>query len=241
MNPPTSFKQAAELVLAVGERLLGIKRTEGYSDEDARGAALSNCRSAALSAAITLNILSMGEEGRISSDDFKKLIGMTTGDLQTAVDIWGKMTRLGFLVIYQFQIENMLRNIARELELPELGQGFYSVARAMADLLPVESARKLELLYLPAMIRNSLHANGIHHGYRGSSTSIVLDGLSFDFRHMGKVSCAGWGHLSTALSAASDIVAEILRTPAVQALDDPIMDQYTWEQATAPERSRPIA
>lgn len=233
MNHTISFKQSADLVLELGERLLEIKKTEGYSDEDARGAALSNCQYAALSAVMTLNILSMGEEGRISGDDFKKLIGMKTGDLQLAADIWEKVTRLGFLVVYQFQVENMLRNIIRELGLPELGQGFYQVARAITDLLP-ESGRKLELLYLPAMIRNSLHANGIHHGYRGSSTSIVLDGVSFDFTHMEKVSCAGWGHLSIALNAAADIVEEILQTPAVQALEDPILDQYTWEQATEP-------
>ena len=64
---------------------------------------------------------------------------------------------------------------------------------------------------------------------------MVVNGLSFEFSHLKKVSCAGWSHLCVALQAATDVLENILGLPEVRALPDPIMDQYVWEMATRPD------
>jgi hypothetical protein len=178
-----------------------------------------------------LNILVMGEEGRISGDDFKKLVGMTSGTAQDASEILEKMQRLGFLGIFQFQTENLLGNLLRESKGISKPKGFFNIARETVSNLP-DHKRKSDLLNVPALIRNSLHANGIHHGHNGQSSKITIDGYTFEFDHLQKVSCAGWGNIILACNESVSVVEEILSTPDIQALKDPIMDHYAWEEAT---------
>src|SRR5262249_19597426 len=155
--------------------------------------ALTNCRISCLTAAMVLNLLSAVEERRMSIEDFRQLVGMTTGPPQDASEILSKTQRLSFLVIFQFQVENLISNLLRELGGTQ-PKGFYTKAREIVARLP-DSARKLEILNTPALIRNSLHANGIHHGHGGQSFSITLDGYTFRFDHERKVSSGGWGHI----------------------------------------------
>ncbi len=230
---PKSYKESAERVLVLAERLLLIKRAGHYSDEDARGVALTNCRSVSLYAVMILNILTIGEERKISSDDFKRLVGLTRGQARDAGDILEKTTRLAFLVLFQFQIENLLRNLLHEVNGGDPLRQFYNLAREFTQTLS-DPTRKLEIMNTAALIRNSLHANGVHHGYRGSSTFLEISGCRFEFRHLQKVSCAGWGHIVVALDASTSVVEEILNLPQVRSLHEPVMDQYAWEEATRP-------
>jgi hypothetical protein len=234
---PKSYKESADMVLCLADLILAIKKTGGYSDEDARSVALTNCRLISLHAVMVLNVLTVGEQRRISGDDFRKLVGMTSGTAQDAADILEKTTRLGFVVLFQFQVENLLKNIYRAATGQEAPQGYYNVAHAFTQQLP-DPPRKMDLLYLPALIRNSLHANGIHHGYNGQSTTIEIDGSRFEFKHKQKVSCAGWGHLAVAFNATLGVVEEILALPEVKALADPVMDRYAWEEATKPVKEK---
>lgn len=228
---PTSYSDVAERMRALADRLLAINQAGGYSGKDARGVALSNCRGLAASSVMLMNILTMGEEGKISGDDFLKLIGLKDVTPQVAADILEKTTRLGFVVLFQFQLENLLANIHRQLHSNDPPRGFYMLAQQFARMLP-DSARKLELLNTPALIRNSLHSNGIHHGRGKSSTAVEIEGVEFEFVHGQKVSCAGWGHLALAFGASLDVMEEILTLPAVASVADPLLDQYAWEEAT---------
>ena len=221
-------------MLLLSDRLMQLKKSGSYSDADARGLALSNCRLTCFAAIMVLNILVMGEEGRMSGDDFKKLVGMTSGTAQDASEILEKNQRLGFVLIFQFQIENLLANLYREIKKLQPPKGFYNVAKEMLALIPQNDQSKLDTLNVPALIRNSLHSNGIHHGHKGSSSKLTIDGFIFEFNNLQKVSCAGWGHIVLACNAAISIVEEILNCSSVSALKDPILDQYAWEEATKP-------
>ena len=77
------------------------------------------------------------------------------------------------------------------------------------------------------MIRNSLHSNGFHYGYRGSSFQAQVDGLMFQFDHGKQVECAGWWHIIHALNAVAAIIEEILNAPAIKALPDPVYNNFT--------------
>ena len=126
---PKTYKESAVRVLALADRLLKIKRDGTYSNEDARGLALSNCRLTCLAAVMVLNILTVGEEGRINGKDFKRLVGMISGTAQDASAILEKNQRLSFIVIFQFQIENLLRNLFGELKKNNPPKGFYNLAK----------------------------------------------------------------------------------------------------------------
>ncbi|CAK8713216.1 hypothetical protein GMJAKD_02480 [Candidatus Electrothrix aarhusensis] len=113
-------------------------------------------------------------------------------------------------------------------------KGFRKIAKEIISLLSLpDSDRKLEILNTSALIRNSLHSNGIHHGYKSQSSKISLDGCEFEFNHLQKVTCAGWGHIILSCNESVSVIEDILNTSSVRELKDPIMDQYAWEEATS--------
>jgi len=184
---------------------------------------------------MVLNILALVEERGITGEEFKKLVGMTSGTVQMAGDILDKQQKLGFLVIFQFQVENLFMNLLREIESTSNLKGFRKIAKEIISLLSLpDSDRKLEILNTSALIRNSLHSNGIHHGYKSQSSKISLDGCEFEFNHLQKVTCAGWGHIILSCNESVSVIEDILNTSSVRELKDPIMDQYAWEEATKP-------
>lgn len=228
-----TYKEIAEELLNFGNRLLKLKTSFGFSDEDARETAITNSRIAFNNSLMILNILNVRAEDRCSDDDFRKLLGLASGSTQHAADFIEKMQRLSLVVFYQFQIENMLSNLHRELPSGSSKSTFYGLAEYFVGKLGIQT-NKLDYLNVPALIRNSLHSNGIHHGYQGQSKSVTIGNLVYDFKHTEKVSCAGWNHIVVALSASIDCVEEILKLPEVASLQDPVMDHYTWELATQP-------
>jgi hypothetical protein len=230
---PKSFKECANRLLDLSNRLFAIKQLHKYSDEDARGVALENCRLVCISNLMVLNILIAGEEGRIDEGSFKALTGFS-GTAQQGADLLEKMQRVGFMVIFQFQIENLFSNLLREIK-SSAPTGFYNIAKQILKLLP-DSENKLATLLISSNIRNSLHSNGIHHGHLGGSFHFTIDDYTFEFHHMQKVNCSSWGHIILAFGAMVSIVEEILSTPVIQSLHDPIMDHYAWEEATNPLR-----
>jgi hypothetical protein len=91
-----------------------------------------------------------------------------------------------------------------------------SISSAPAGV--AEAAAKLETLYIPALIRNSMHANGIHHGHKGRSTVVTIDGVEFRFEHEKRVQCGSWVHIATALTGALRVVDEILSCATITGL-----------------------
>jgi len=141
-----------------------------------------------------------------------------------------RSSRLFLLVEAQFQIETLFRNILLALGKSADKQGFYNVAQDVlaAAGLP-DSTAKLRVLNVPAHMRNSMHANGIHHGWKGSDTVELINGVEFRFEHGKRVQCGSWYHIVTALSASFEVIDEILGSAAVKALGS-IPDAYA-EQA----------
>ncbi len=231
MADPTfkSAEEAAERVLALSDRLL--EASKPYSDPDTRGVALRSARICALSSVMVLNFLGHLQAGSITSEEFQQLVGMTRGTAREGARVLEKMTRLGFVTLFLFQIENLLKNLLRGLG-QEPPKGYYDIARTLLRSVSVSDPdSKLEILNTPALIRNSLHANGIHYGYKESSSSLTIGGVAYEFVHSKPVRCAGWHHIIHALDAVVGVIIEILSTPAIKALKDPIEDQYAAEQA----------
>ncbi|MEP4380506.1 MAG: hypothetical protein ABJ363_16065 [Alphaproteobacteria bacterium] len=229
---PNSYRHCAEFLAALGQEVQNLKDEIGVSNEDARGVGLSNIKVALIKSGLILNILCTGEENRMSAVDFLNLTGFTGGSAQDAADIIEKYERHAVLTEFQFQVENMLRRIRTELNLDEV-RGFWNTTKTLIEHLDLENPADCQsLIYLPAILRNSRHANGIHHG---TSSTITVNDVEFEFVDGEAVHCAGWGHVAISIQASISIVRQILTHETVLAIPDPVFEQYAWDIATQPE------
>jgi hypothetical protein len=137
----------------------------------------------------------------------------------------------------QFQAETLFKNILREFGSPATKQGYYNIAEAVLLATGIPNPKdKLKILNVPALMRNSMHANGIHHGWKGTSTIELIDGIEFRFEDGKRVQCGNWVHIITALTATMQIVEEVLASQAVTSLKL-IPDTYAVELAAAQQVS----
>lgn len=234
-----SYADQSLCVSELANACIALKEKFKYSSPDTRTVALENVISIARSGQMILNLLYSWAKGdELIRRVIPQLIGLTTvtpEGVRMAGDMLNKSAKLGFVVLAQFQIENVLRNIARELKLPSGGTGFYRTTDALLKTLAIPVDR-MDILNTPARIRNSLHSNGIHHRQHPSeSQRVTIGGVIYDFEDGKPVTCAGWEHIAHALEASIGVLDEVFSCPAVRTIRDPMMDQYAWEQETKPE------
>jgi hypothetical protein len=236
---PSKLKECANLLIRLSERLESMRKNISLCPhqppaKDARYMAFSNCYFMVTTPALVLNWLSKSETGMMSRDVFMKLIDMEEGDASKAKLEIERNEKLGCLVLVLFQLENLLKNILAALGGPSI-QGFFKITEELLERVTIgDSKRKHDDLQLTALIRNSLHSNGIYYGYKGVSKSYIIEGVTFDLQAGKRIECAGWGHLYLALDRTLAIIEEILRSPEVQAIKGPIRDDFAWQNATLP-------
>lgn len=218
-----------------------LRKRLGYSDQDARALVLNNLRSISYASQMTINLLdrwAIGDEAVRSI--IPQLLGIkeiTQRSLKIAGDMLHKTAKLSLVLLGQFQIENCLRTLARELNLSSRQTGFYRMAEGLLIEIGIPNDR-LEILNTPALIRNSLHSNGIHHGYGGVDTVVTVGGIVYQFCHEKRVQCATIEHIAHALETSVGVLDEVFHSPKVIALADPIMDQYVGDLADNARCSR---
>lgn len=126
--------------------------------------------------------------------------------------------RLHMLVEAQFQLEALFASVLTAAGKP-FRPTFYDKAKQLLSFAGVaDTDHKLTLLQVPAWMRNSMHANGIHHGHQGASHSFTIEGITFDFEHGKPVRCGGVIHIETALRSSLEITKEVFTSVPVQAL-----------------------
>lgn len=234
----TSYADRSACVADLAEACLSLKKQLGYSDPDARSVALNNVASIARAGQMTLNLLDSWVKGdELIRTVIPQLLGLTTVTpeaVKLAGDYLNKSAKLALAVLAQFQIENAFRNIHRELALGVPGTGFYRCAKAVLDFLSLPSI-DMETLNTPARIRNSLHANGIHHRqHPAENPVVVIKGVRYEFHDGRKVKCASWEHIAHALECSVGVLEGVFRHSRVRQVPDPMMDQYAWEELTEP-------
>ena len=233
----TSSDQSA-CVAELAEACIVLNNRLAFSDPDARTVALKNIEMIARSCQMTLNLLdswSIGDE--LVRTVIPQLLGLKTVTpeaVQVSGEILGKTSKLALVMLAQFQIENALRNNHRERALGDPRTGFYRCAKAVLDALNI-SSNDMEILNVPARIRNSLHSNGIHHRQHPTENpSILIHGITYEFHDGQKVECASWEHIAHALECSVGVLETVFSHQRVARIPDPMMDQYAWEQATRP-------
>ena len=234
-----SHSEQAECVASLVLNTEEVRTRFGYSDLDARSLVLNNVRSIAYAAQMVLNLLhswSIGNETVRAA--IPQLIGLTNvsdHSVKVAGNTLHKTAKLSLVILGQFQIETCLRNLARELNIKMSNRGFYPLTKSLVAFLGLPGVL-VDELNVAAFIRNSLHGNGIHSGYKGRDTVTTLDNVTYEFLHQQPVSCATVEHIAHALESSINILATVFGAQKVSVLKDPVMDQYV--RRLQPNRSR---
>lgn len=225
-------------VSELAEACVALKRKLGYSDPDARTVALDNIIAFARSGQAILNLLDSWAKGdAVIRQVIPQLIGLKTvtpNGVQMTGNFLDKTNKLSLLLLGQFQIENLIRNISRELKLSMSATGFYKIASSLLTALNIPGDR-MDVLNVTARLRNSLHSNGIYHRQHPSEQPLItVRGITYEFHNGQHISCASWEHIAHSLEASIGVMEEVLLSSSVLAIPDPMMDQYAWAQATNP-------
>lgn len=231
-----TFRDQSKCVSELAEACIALKKKLGYSDQDARTVSLENITAVARSSQMTLNLLDSWHKGdEAVRQVIPQLLGLKTvtpDAVQMAGDFLNKSSKLALILLAQFQIENALRNVARELGLPNAGNGFYRCASAVLSYLAIPDDR-MQFLNTAARLRNSLHANGIHRRqYPNEQSLVTIRGIEYEFIDGQYISCASWEHIAHVLEESIGILEEVFDSPLVRAIADPMFEQYAWEQET---------
>ena len=231
IHPDATFAQQAERVVGLYQQIADIRDKHGIGETDSRRVSLNNVMMAANAATATLRLMAWAKQGGDSV--LIQALGLARPEyINPVAEDLLRSSRLFLLVEAQFQIEMLFRNILLALGNPAGKQGFYNVAADVLECSGVsDSPAKLRVLHVPALMRNSMHANGIHHGRKASNTIESIKGIEFRFEHGKRVQCGSWYHIVAALSASFEIVEEILASGKVKVVPS-VPDIYA-EQAGA--------
>lgn len=227
-----SNAEQAECVASLVAKTEDVRTRFGYSDQDARSVALNNVRFIAYATRMVLNLLDnwcIGNEAvRALIPQLLGITSVTDRSVKVAGDALHKTSKLSLSLLGQFQFENCLRNLALELNVGTQRQGFFRLAQSLVAHLGLPNSL-VDELNVAALLRNSLHSNGIHFGYHGRDTVTTLEEVTYEFRHQQPISCGTVEHVAHALESSIGILATVFGTPEVGALEDPVMDRYVWE------------
>lgn len=224
-----SHSEQAECVASLVVKTEDVRTRFGYSDQDTRSVVFNNVRSIAYSTQMVLNLLNswcIGDEAVRAA--IPQLLGLTNASdrsVKVAGDTLHKTAKLSLVILSQFQIESCLRNLARELNIKMSNRGFYPLTKSLLAFLSLPGTL-VDELNVAAFIRNSLHGNGIHSGFKGRDTFTALDNVTYEFLHQQPVSCATVEHIAHALESSVNILATIFDTQQISVLKDPVIDQY---------------
>ncbi len=224
-----SQKDDAECILHLIETCTGLIKKYGYPDNDTRTASLVNIRLASYSSLGIANLLDSWSKGDNTVQQIiPQLLGLTQVDTKSVRlmgDSLHKTSKLSLILLGQFQIENCIVNICNALGVKSKSMGFCNKASALLTHLVLGPSR-LDILYTGAQIRNSLHSNGIHHGYKGADFHSNLKGVQYDFIDGHKVSCATFPHIAHALECSVEVLDEIFSAPQLRSYPSLILDTY---------------
>ena len=233
------MKERAECVISLIDACTALRDSLGCSDEDARAVVLNNIISIGEGAVFTLNLLhgwiTGGSEVGVLITNMLGIAPSTREQkhLDRAAAALSRNAKFSLLLLGQFQIENCIRNIARELKLAEQGSGFYRTADTVLKRLAF-TGDDIQTLNTVAMIRNTFHGNGIHHTNHGDKTITLDDDVTYEFRAGEPFSHATWPHVAHALECSIRVLERIFGHADVQAIADPMFDQYVWDVETTP-------
>lgn len=146
------------------------------------------------------------------------LLGLSSiDDLSIILEDFNANSKIGFITSVQFALENCIVRIIEAIPGVDPQFSFSQNADIIIEQSEIpQAAHKLDLMLLPAWIRNTLHANGIHNR---SNRTIVVDGESYIFERGQRIAGGTWSHLFHAISHSLVVVEEIFISDRIRAIE----------------------
>ncbi|MDO8634004.1 MAG: hypothetical protein Q7K34_01795 [archaeon] len=206
-----TFKEDCQNVKTLADTCLSIKKNLNYPVQDVRNQTLNNIEKISDSSLMILNLLdSWAIESPNQKYVISRLIGLEEPDKSNeVVNMISKMTKLGFVLLSQFQIENCTRTLAKNLGAHSGQNKFYSEAKSLINALNL-TQDKLEILNTTALIRNTLHNNRVHYSSHGTKTTVIKE-ARYEFIIGEHINCATWNHITHALQHSVYVLKEIFQ------------------------------
>jgi len=125
--------------------------------------------------------------------------------------------KISFITMVQFALENCLERVLCALPRERGQNAFSKTLKKIINVLELEHPEeKHTLLMVPAWIRNTLHAGGIH---TKADVQVTIGGENFIFQQGKRVECASWSHIFYVLLKSLDVYKEILTSEFVTAIE----------------------
>lgn len=122
--------------------------------------------------------------------------------------------KVSFVTIVQFALENCIERVLDSLPGKRGLNNFSRTSRCLIDTLELNNPQqKHELIMVPAWIRNTFHAGGVH---KKSDKMVIIDGEPYIFKMNQRFKCASWSHTFHAFLHCLDVYEEILCSKQVK-------------------------
>ena len=222
-----NYKDESEKIKHIIDLCTSYIDMHSYADGDTRVVVFSNIRGLAYASILITNFLdswTIGDEK--IREIIPQLIGLTslnTESVNLAGNVLHKSNKLNLAILANFQIENFVVHILSALKLKtKKDTFFYRVGTLLTHL---NLSRYMDDFVILSLIRNSLHTNGIHIGYKGESKKYVRSGIRYEFIHGRLVECASLSHITLALQNVLGVVNKIVQHKLIKDIET-INDTY---------------
>ena len=204
-------------IQAVKNQCNGLLEKLNLPDDDARALALIQVRQ--MCNTIAAVPIKLQQNAEIAGDIpvMLALLGINDfGSLKSLLTDLNKNSKASFLTMVQVALENCVVQVIEAIGGKKPSGKFSTDAKAIINLCGLTDPRqKLELLMLPAWLRNTLHANGIH---KRPSKTLIVDGEAFVFEQDKRLQCGSWSHIAYAVMNSLYVYEELLTSSKVEAI-----------------------
>lgn len=188
-------------------KILDLIEKHGYTENDIRFHVLNTIASTLHYSLMRINFYLACKSKKIPHELIVQLTGTPNWDLKLFEDDV-KFTRIGFLTLIQFQIENFMKILLSNLEENDPPRKYYEIVEKILKLLELKDIEiKKGKLNVLAYMRNSLHSNGIH---TNSPKTFEIDSHKFEFIKNKSSHNTSWAEIIFALEHVTDIINEII-------------------------------
>lgn len=136
---------------------------------------------------------------------------VTDDNIKQLVSNFDLINRASFLTMFLFQIEVFLAGINSVLKTKSSRSNYYELAKHILKELKIPNPKneKLDILNVPALVRNCLHAEGKH---KKKNTEGKVQGILFKFVKGKSHKYGSWEHTCLFCDKIIDVLEEILNS-----------------------------
>jgi len=205
----------------IDEKLKQLAQNSSFGDTDNRKHAFGVLCSQMIHYEMMLHVLHARYSQIIQPPNvFQEVFGIGY-DEQPQWDEFQIISKVSYITLTQFVIENFFKTLLSELNTSQdPPTGFYKIVETLFDKITIlDKQQKKDILNTMAMVRNSLHSNGIHVPLHPSlnSKSVTIGSQTFTF-NKGQSTSISESQMIVLINEVINILDEIVKSVEIQRL-----------------------